>query len=343
MRSEMMELKRELKKKVFRKCYLFTGEETYLIQQYEKILVEGILGSAERDMNYDLLEGNQAQAETILNIAETIPFFTERRMLVVRESHFFEKAGRKAEGEKLLSFIKAIPESTCVLFIEEKVEKNNQLYKEILNHGNVVWFHYLSENDLRKWFILEAKRKGYEIEMRTAVYFMQNITQDMYMMQNELEKLCAFQQEEPHITIAHIQAVSSPSLETKIFNLVRAVGEGDPHTAIQIYKQLLLEKQSPYLILNLITTQFRNIVLVTLFQKHGKTNVEIEKLVGIRNFVVKQCGIQGKRFSEETLKRMLKDCLNTEMNIKNGLVKEELAVEILIMQYAGSLRRMIRE
>lgn len=337
-----MEMKKELKKKLFRKCYLFTGEETYLIQQYEKMLTEGVLGLAERDMNYDLLEGNQAQAETILNIAETIPFFAERRILVIRESHFFEKAGRKVEGEKLLSFIKEIPESTCILFVEEKVEKNNKLYKEILKQGKVVWFDYLSENDLRKWFILEAKKRGYEIDIKTAVYFMQNITQDMYMMKNELEKLCAFQNEEKHITIAHIQAVSSPSLETKIFNLVRAVGEGDPHTAIQIYKQLLLEKQSPYLIWSLITTQFRNIVLVTLFQKHGKTNVEIEKMVGIRNFVVKQCATQGKRFSEETLKKMLKDCLNTEMNIKNGLVKEELAVEILIMQYAGSLRRDIR-
>ncbi|MBP3307092.1 MAG: DNA polymerase III subunit delta, partial [Anaerotignum sp.] len=150
----------------------------------------------------------------------------------------------------------------------------------------------------------------------------------------ELLKLIAYKGEESEIKAEDIRAVCTVSLEARVFDLVKAVAEKRPEKAVQIYRTLLSMKESPYMVLSLITRQFRFILETKLLSESGMTNETIAAKLEIRDFAVKEYLRQSKRFSARVWKDAMKDCLETDLNIKSGKAAEETAVELLIVKYA---------
>ena len=333
----MKELKKSWKNKEFKKCYLFFGAEKYLIKNYEKILIDELLTQESQMMNLDIFEEEKAQVNTILDVAETLPFLDDKRLIIVRNSQFFKKGSRKEEGVKLIPYMENLPESCCILFIEDKVEKNNLLYKAVMQYGMAIEFKPLGEKDLLTWIKREIKNSGLIISDKVIQYFLQITNQDMDAIKGELEKLISFKGQGGEFFIEDIDQVCSVSIEAKVFDLVRAVAEGQGRKASLIYRNMLTLKESPYTVFYLITSQFRNMLLVTLFQEEGHTNQDIAKRLELRDFAVRQYGTQGKRFSKEGLKKALKECLEVDLKIKMGIMGEETAVELFIMKYSCGL------
>ena len=330
----MKELKKQWKNGEFGRCYLFFGAETYLLKDYETALEKALLPEGTEMMNHDIFEEKRATAAAIMDAAETFPFLNEKRLVTVKNSEFFQKGGRKEEGEKLKEFLADIPESTCLLFIEEKVEKTSALYKAVTKHGQAVEFKKLTEKDLGTWIKKLCKDNQKQMSESVLGLFLQTVDHDMENMEGELLKLIAYKGEESEIKAEDIRAVCTVSLEARVFDLVKAVAEKRPEKAVQIYRTLLSMKESPYMVLSLITRQFRFILETKLLSESGMTNETIAAKLEIRDFAVKEYLRQSKRFSARVWKDAMKDCLETDLNIKSGKAAEETAVELLIVKYA---------
>lgn len=330
----MKELKKQWKNGEFGRCYLFFGAETYLLKDYETALEKALLPEGTEMMNHDIFEEKRATAAAIMDAAETFPFLNERRLVTVKNSEFFQKGGRKEEGEKLKEYLADIPESTCLLFIEEKVEKTSALYKAVVKQGQAVEFKKLTEKDLGTWIKKLCKDNQKQMSESVLGLFLQTVDHDMENIEGELLKLIAYKGEESEIKAEDIRAVCTVSLEARVFDLVKAVAEKRPEKAVQIYRTLLSMKESPYMVLSLITRQFRFILETKLLSESGMTNETIAAKLEIRDFAVKEYLRQSKRFSARVWKDAMKDCLETDLNIKSGKAAEETAVELLIVKYA---------
>ena len=182
----MKELKKQWKNGEFGRCYLFFGAETYLLKDYETALEKALLPEGTEMMNHDIFEEKRATAAAIMDAAETFPFLNEKRLVTVKNSEFFQKGGRKEEGEKLKEFLADIPESTCLLFIEEKVEKTSALYKAVVKHGQAVEFKKLTEKDLGTWIKKLCKDNQKQMSESVLGLFLQTVDHDMENMEGEL-------------------------------------------------------------------------------------------------------------------------------------------------------------
>lgn len=331
----MKELKKQWKNGEFKRCYLFYGTEAYLIKNYEKALTAAILPAGSEMMNHDIFEEKRATAGAIMDAAQTLPFLNEKRFITIRNSGFFQKGNTKEEGEKLIDYLTQLPESVCILFIEEKVEKNSRLYKAIVKNGEAIEFKIPGEKELATWIKKECGKYGVAIETSVIQFFLQTVESDMESIEGELQKLLAYKDNNGTIEVNDIKEVCTPSLEAKVFDLVRAVAEEKPEKAISIYRNLLLLKESPYMVLSLITRQFRMILTSSLLFEEGVPNSQIAEKLEIRDFAVKEYIRQAKRFSKEGWKIALEDCLKTDLDIKMGRVAEAAAVELLIMKYSS--------
>lgn len=331
----MKELKKTWKNGEFARCYLFYGTESYLIRDYEATLTKAILPEGAEMMNHDVFEEKRATAAAIMDAAETLPFLNDKRLVTVRSSEFFQKGGRKEEGEKLKAFLADLPESVCLLFVEDKVEKTNGLYKAVAKYGQAVEFKKLTEKDLGTWIKKLCKANGKEMSESVLGLFLQTVDHDMENIEGELQKLMAYKGEEAVITAQDIKEVCTVSLEAKVFELVRAVAEKKPEKALTIYRNLLSLKESPYMVLSLITRQFRMILETRLLSESGLPNDAIASKLEIRDFAVKEYLRQSNRFSAAGWKAALKECLDTEMDIKSGRAGEETAVELLLIKYSS--------
>ena len=87
----MKTLQEDLKTGNFKHCYLLYGEEPYLVQQYKTRLKNAL--SVEGDtMNTSVFSGKDIRPEALIDLAETLPFFAERRVILVENSGFFKKS-----------------------------------------------------------------------------------------------------------------------------------------------------------------------------------------------------------------------------------------------------------
>jgi len=91
---------KDLKEKNFRRVYLFYGEERYLVKLYEHKMRDSVADPGAELMNTDVLDGPNFSVEAVVNAAETLPFLSEKRLVIVRDSGLFAP-GKKNESDRM--------------------------------------------------------------------------------------------------------------------------------------------------------------------------------------------------------------------------------------------------
>ncbi len=329
----MKELKKHLKEKQFKRVYLFYGKEAYLKKSYEKAFQKAVLDGGDEMMNYSLFDDRKLNAASVIDAADTLPFLSDKRLVIARDTGFFQ-AGRKEEAERMAAYLPQIPESTCLIFVEEDIDKRGKLYKAVAKEGYVCEFKLPDERTLVDWIMKEMKLNKIEIKPSEAAYLYRTAGGDMESLSKETEKLVSYKNGTGSIAREDIDAVCTKSLETRIFDLVAAIGGKRAEEALRIYRNLLLMKESPIMILSMVTRQFRLIFESMVLLKMGENNASIASRLGQRDFVIRECLKQSKNFSEDGLKGAIEDCLDCDISIKTGRMAADMAVELLILTYS---------
>ena len=160
----MKSLNEDIKQGQFKNIYLLYGEEDYLKKQYRDRLVKAMLPEGDT-VNYAHYEGKGLPVGEIIDLAETMPFFAERRLIVIEDSGLF-----KSSAAEFADYIKNLPETTCFLFVENEIDKRNKLYKTVKDKGRVVEMARQDEiTDEDVDAVCTAQIEGHIFEMVDAV------------------------------------------------------------------------------------------------------------------------------------------------------------------------------
>ena len=182
----MQTLNQDIKEKTFKRVYLLFGDEPFLVNSYKKRLREAIAG--DDTMNYNYFEGKGPDVKEIISLADTMPFFAERRLVMVDGSGFFKNSA----PEELVNYIAEIPESTCMVFVESEVDKRNKLYKKVKDNGYAAELKKQDADQLMRWAAGILAKDGKKITRQVMEYFMERTGDDMENIRMELEKLICY-------------------------------------------------------------------------------------------------------------------------------------------------------
>ncbi len=326
----MTELKNELSQNKIRSCYLFTGEEEYLRRQYTEILKKTVLPSDD-DMNYTKMEGKNCLLEDLDETAGTMPFFAERRMITVDGSGWF----RTGTDTDLSSFIKNLPDTACVLFVEAEIDKRSRNYKAMQKDGTIVSFDTPDERMLISWIGGFFRKEGKKISADTAVYLIRRCGTNMDTLRNEMEKLASYAMNEDAVTADHINELCSRHLEDQIFAMMDAVAGGKQKETLAMYNELLALRESPMKILALLSRHFRILLQIKDMESLGMSGADMAQAAGVPPFAVKKYRAQAASFSAEELRKAADDCLESDELIKSGNMSDILTVETFLVRYTA--------
>ena len=81
----MKDLQKDIQSGNWKQVYLLFGEEDYLRQQYKNRLLKA-LNPDEDTMNYSIFSGKDINPAEIIDLAETMPFFSDRRVTHIEDS-----------------------------------------------------------------------------------------------------------------------------------------------------------------------------------------------------------------------------------------------------------------
>ncbi len=325
----MKSVQEDIKNQDFKNVYLFFGEEGYLKKQYRDKLLAA-WNPDDDTMNFAKFADKGIDVKEVISLGETIPFFSERRIILLENTGFF-----KTQSTELAEYIGQMPEYLYILFVEDEVDKRNKLYKTVAKHGRTVEFGVQTESTLIRWVLQILKREGKKITQHDMELFLSKTGNDMNNIEKELEKLICYTMGRGIITTQDIEEVCVGQITNQIFAMVQAVSEQNKEKALRLYYDLLALKEPPMRILFLLARQFNQLLQMKELKNLGYDMKGISEKMGIQSFVVKKSwGCLG-RYSAEQLRAIVEEFVASEEDVKTGRLNDMLSVELLIVKYAG--------
>ena len=324
----MQNLNQDIKDHCFKSVYLLYGEEVFLKKSYKNRLREAI--TAGDNMNYNYFEGKGINVSEIVGLADTMPFFAEKRLILVEDSGFFKGGG---DAETVAGYIPDIPDTTCLLFVETEVDKRSKLYKAVKKHGYAAEMVRQDASQLARWAAGVLAREGKKITGRTMDLFLSKAGDDMENILSELEKLISYTLGRDVVTEEDVEALCTTQVTNKIFDMISAIANRQTKKAMDLYEDLLTLKEPPMRILFLIARQFNQILQVKDLVGKGMDKSTIASKLKLAAFVDGKIMIQAKSFTKEQIFSYVNLCVDAEESVKTGKLSDRLAVELLIANH----------
>ncbi len=324
----MQTLNQDIKDHTFKPVYLLFGEEAFLRNSYKKRLQEAIVG--DDTMNLSRFEGKGTDADELIRLADTMPFFAERRLILVEDSGFFKNA-----SEALVQYLPSMPGTTCLVFVESEVDKRSKLYKKVKSLGYAAEMGRQDAAQLGRWAGGILSKEGKKITGHTMELFLSMAGDDMENIRMELEKLISYTWGREVITDEDVEAVCTVRVSNRIFEMVSAIVSQQTRRAMELYEDLLTLKEPPMRILFLIVRQFNQLLQVKELTEKGLERKTIASRLKLQPFVVGKVIPQARQFSRDQILSYVNLCVEAEEAVKTGRLSDRLAVELLITRQYG--------
>ena len=329
----MKSIKADLDSGSFKPAYLLYGEEKYLIRQYRDRLVQALVPDADT-MNVARYTGKDVNIPEVIDLCETIPFFADRRVILLEDTGFF-----KNKCDELADYMKELPEYLVLLFTEEQVDKRSRMYKAVSAAGRAVEFSTPDEKQLLAWIRKTLRDNGSPISDRDAFMLLQKVGTDMTNLHTEMEKLISYCYGRGTVTAADIDAICITQIESRVFDMIRAVTDRNEHKALSLYQDLLTLKEPSMRILFLLGRQFRQLYLTKEMEAEGASQTEIASRLGVKPFAVRQLSGCARAFSMAQLKEAIADFTDADEAVKSGRLTDQLSVELMLIKYSRLPRK----
>ncbi len=315
----------DIKNGTFKSCYLICGEEAYLRYQSRDKLLKA-LGADASSMNFTRYEGDGCNPLEIIDMAETMPFLAERRVILIEDSGFF-----KDGCPELADYLKSPAETAVIIFVEKELDKRKDIYKALSKSGFELSCDVQDEDTLRRWITSKVAGENKSISPRAVAVFLDRVGTDMANISTEIEKLVCYCIDKDQITEEDIEAVCANWLTSRIFAMTDAIVEKKQKTAINLYYDLLALKEPPAKILALITRQFNIMLQVKEMSDNRRDKGAIASAVKIAPFLVGKYANWAKGYSYEELRQTLEMCATNDEAVKSGKLDYVISVEMIII------------
>lgn len=331
-------LKKQLKEENLQKVYLFTGAEEYLKKYYVNAITKLIVAEDNKELNCVFFEG-KTDTEAIIANCETLPVFSEKKLVVVKNSGLFKaKKGDGGDGgsqkktakDKLTEYMENIPDSTCLVFVDNEVDKRLKLVNAIKKQGLIVELEYQKPADLVKWMIKGFKSYGKNMDPLTASYIVENSEYSMTDLLNEIDKITNFVGDKSDISMRDVEMVCNKTIKSRIFDLTDAISEGNISKALSMLNDMAALKEPMQKVMFMVIRQIRMIYRIKLLRQRGIKDDLAARQLGLTPYIAAKVMGSSKSLELAVLENAMYYSLELDEAIKTGKISDRIAVELLI-------------
>lgn len=325
--------------------YLIYGKEPFLVEELFREIRQAAVAPETADFNYTVVQPGPDQLTQALALAQTQPFFAERRLVVVRDCPVFS-ARRKQEAEDeeerkgaaadelLLAYLKRPVPFTCLVFMAgDAVDSRKKVTKAVAAAGAVVECQPLKEQDAAMWAEHRALLYGKRMGDQASSMLVEKLGPNLRMLDTELQKLAMYVGDAPHITPQDVDAVVGGMAETAIYHLTEAVVLKQRARAMALLEQVLLQVDHPLQVQTALINKFRQLLTVKALVARGVSVTEGPALAKMHPYPYKKLAGHVRRVPREEIVGGLQKLLAADLAIKSGadprLILETVVVELM--------------
>lgn len=306
--------------------YLLLGDEDLLIDQALAALLDRLIPLEERDLNLDVVRANEIEIDDLITLVDTLPFFGQRRAVVVKGAD----AWAAAEQEQLAAYLERGAPPSALILVAASLDRRRKLFTAVRKLGEIQEFPRLSVRQLPSWVADRVRKEGRRIDADAVEALVALVGPGLRQMSLELEKLFAYVGTLDRITRRDVEAAVSRLSESTIFMMVDAIGEQHAGDALRYLDDILREEAPPY-VLFMVARQFRMLMRASHLAAQRKPFAAIQDALGVPPFVARKLMAQVEHFPPDAFPEIFARLAEADRAVKTT-GHARLALETLIAE-----------
>jgi DNA polymerase-3 subunit delta len=306
---------------------LVHGAEPVLLDDAVAAITRALFAEpAMATLSREILEAREAGAEVIVQSALTLPFLSERRLVVVRGA---DALGVR-QGEVLAAYAAAPNPSTVLLLLADAEVASSHWLVRMLPPAAVVALPRLTGRALVSWLRTRAGTDGFEVEEAAAALLVQLVGDDLTLLLGEVAKAAlAGGPDNRRVTTEEVRAVVGEQRLRHIFELTRAVAERDLGAALGVLGALLTAGEEPLGVLGMLAREARSVWQAREWLGQGRRDDEVARLLRRPSPAAAAVVALARALSGPAAAERLTRCWEVERRLKQGgAPRPELALLI---------------
>jgi len=315
--------------------YLFYGPNEFTIEKVLSRIREEYVPEEARDFNLHIYYGDKpdrtenATPADILDTAQSHPFLSQRRLIIVRRTeNFVDK-----DLERFVAYFDNPMETTCLIFVSSKPDFRKKFYRKIRDASGTVNFRKLYENQLVPWVKKAAKELGFTMEAEACNYLIEIVGERQIDLYSELEKLY-LRYGKKNIGIQEVKQSAVYSRIYTVFELMDYISLRQPVQSLKSLNRYLEEedRNAPLRFLGMLNRQIGLLWRTNSFMKTGGREEDLPRKLHVQSFIAKKLAKQYKKWSTEDLERALMLLYHVD-----GLLKSDAYQHLILENLVLSL------
>ncbi|MFO8100504.1 MAG: DNA polymerase III subunit delta [Salinibacter sp.] len=315
----------------FDPLYFFFGEEPFLIEELQDLLIEHALEPSQHDFNLDVVYGSEAEASEVIGLCQGFPTGAPRRVVIVRE---FEKLENNRQFKDYTQ--QPNPQAVVLLACTKKPNLSAHPYRALKEEATWSEFKSPYDNEMPDWIQRYVSGQGYDIAPKAVQMLAEYVGTDLQRAASEIEKLITFAGERTRLTTDDVLDASGQTREFNVFELQAAIGEGRHGDAARIAERILQQASNPrgeaIMIVAVLNGYFDK--LWTL-QKPGalrKNKYELAGEIGVSPYFVEEYKHAAQRYTRSSIADAYAALLAADYELKGGASRDAHLVLTLLLR-----------
>jgi len=315
----------------YKPVYLIVGEQDLLLDQAVEALKSSVAEVADLDFNLETFDGESASADDVVAACNTLPFVSERRLVIVRGVEKMPKDGSDA----LVRYAEDPSPTTILALVAKKLAKSTRLYKIVDKIGGIIERKAPEPREYPRAVQEMFARSGKRISLEGAEYLVGAVGRDLQRLSVEVGKAVAYSGTRTEISLADVEEVASTTAKTSVFELGTALGNRDCAAALKLLNRLLGDGESVFGLHALALRQLRDLLSARALIDRGEgSDEQLARVLGRPSWQMRNLGRQARKFSAGELVSLLRAAAASEEEMKTSR-DPRLAFERWIVKVCG--------
>ena len=317
-----------------KQIYLFHGPDTFIV----KSKTNQIIAKYDVDeFNITIYDAEETNVKNAVNDAETIPFMSTKKIIVIRNCYFLtnEKIKKeiKHDLDALSRYINNPVEETVLILNAPyaKLDERKAITKVVKNKANVVKCEPMKQVDLASWVRRQLGKNNIKIERPALEEFLKRVEHNTEVAVTEMKKLILYADDMDFVDIETIKKVITKNVEDNVYEITNNILENKQSKALEIYNDLVQHSEDPLRILGILVNKYREILHVKLLLKDNKDQADIASYYNCSSgrafYMIKNA----KSVNMNTVKKHLRKLEEIDYKIKTGQVDKRIGLELFIL------------
>jgi DNA polymerase III subunit delta len=316
--------------------YLLYGGDGAFKDETLDGLLKGLLPPESRDLNLETLHGSETTAEEILSRAETLPFLSSRRVIVLRDADHLSSKDR----EKVLDRLEKHPcPHASLIFLVQRIDRRESFFRSFQRTGKVISCDLTDPEAVRDWLQARARQRGKSLNLQAVKTLLETTGEDLNLLAGELEKTILFVGEREEIRAEDILAQTGWRTH-HIFKLMEAFGYGRAGEVLEGIRSLLEHGEEPLRILGMISRHFRLFAQVKRLEAEGNPQSEMARQLKIPLPYLRSLLAGVPSLPWNALEGVFEGLLRSDSFLKSERTLGSLEMERLILDFCRQVGKL---